>query len=200
MFKSTKSQFAIRKLTQGAVAVLLTFGIFANTTSGIVSAAANESSDVNTTQIENNASTQNSIEAELTSETAPESTTDVQASNIEQSTEVETANNAQSTPVNSETTQNAESVSENTQVETATEINKTENTDKQETTVEDASTNDVTTDELHRHFSAGVVHIIECMKIRDFHPLHLSFNRMLIQMNNHIKHSLFFWRNLVGYF
>ena len=146
MFKSTKSQFAIRKLTQGAVAVLLTFGIFANTTSGIVSAAANESSDVNTTQIENNASTQNSIEAELTSETAPESTTDVQASNIEQSTEVETANNDQSTPVNSETTQNAESVSENTQVETATEINKTENTDKQETTVEDATTNDVTTD------------------------------------------------------
>lgn len=146
MFKSTKSQFAIRKLTQGAVAVLLTFGIFANTTSGIVSAAVNESSDVNTTQIENNASTQNSIEAELTSETAPESTTDVQASNIEQSTEVETANNDQSTPVNSETTQNAESVSENTQVETATEINKTENTDKQETTVEDATTNDVTTD------------------------------------------------------
>ncbi|NRO38625.1 hypothetical protein IMAU10031_00853 [Lactobacillus helveticus] len=48
MFKSTKSQFAIRKLTQGAVAVLLTFGIFANTTSGIVSAAVNESSDVNT--------------------------------------------------------------------------------------------------------------------------------------------------------
>ena len=116
MFKSTKSQFAIRKLTQGAVAVLLTFGIFANTTSGIVSAAVNESSDVNTTQIENNASTQNSIEAELTSETAPESTTDVQASNIEQSTEVETANNDQSTPVNSETT------------------------------VEDATTNDVTTD------------------------------------------------------
>lgn len=146
MFKSTKSQFAIRKLTQGAGAVLLTFGIFANTTSGIVSAAVNESSDVNTTQIENNASTQNSIEAELTSETAPESTTDVQASNIEQSTEVETANNDQSTPVNSETTQNAESVSENTQVETATEINKTENTDKQETTVEDATTNDVTTD------------------------------------------------------
>lgn len=146
MFKSTKSQFAIRKLTQGAVAVLLTFGIFANTTSGIVSAAVNESSDVNTTQIENNASTQNSIEAELTSKTAPESTTDVQASNIEQSTEVETANNDQSTPVNSETTQNAESVSENTQVETATEINKTENTDKQETTVEDATTNDVTTD------------------------------------------------------
>ncbi len=146
MFKSTKSQFAIRKLTQGAVAVLLTFGIFANTTSGIVSAAVNESSDVNTTQIENNASTQNSIEAELTSETAPESTTDVQASNIEQSTEVETANNDQSTPVNSETTQNAESVSENTQAETATEINKTENTDKQETTVEDATTNDVTTD------------------------------------------------------
>ncbi|WP_254262249.1 collagen-binding domain-containing protein, partial [Lactobacillus helveticus] len=143
---STKSQFAIRKLTQGAGAVLLTFGIFANTTSGIVSAAVNESSDVNTTQIENNASTQNSIEAELTSETAPESTTDVQASNIEQSTEVETANNDQSTPVNSETTQNAESVSENTQVETATEINKTENTDKQETTVEDATTNDVTTD------------------------------------------------------
>ncbi|NRO51328.1 hypothetical protein IMAU70168_01688 [Lactobacillus helveticus] len=124
----------------------MTFGIFANTTSGIVSAAVNESSDVNTTQIENNASTQNSIEAELTSETAPESTTDVQASNIEQSTEVETANNDQSTPVNSETTQNAESVSENTQVETATEINKTENTDKQETTVEDATTNDVTTD------------------------------------------------------
>lgn len=118
MFKSTKSQFAIRKLTQGAVAVLLTFGIFANTTSGIVSAAVNESSDVNTTQIENNASTQNSIEAELTSKTAPESTTDVQTSNIEQSTEVETA----------------------------TEINKTENTDKQETTVEDATTNDVTTD------------------------------------------------------
>ncbi len=146
MFKSTKSQFAIRKLTQGAGAVLLTFGIFANTTSGIVSAAVNESSDVNTTQIENNASIQNSIEAELTSETAPESTTDVQASNIEQSTEVETANNDQSTPVNSETTQNAESVSENTQVETATEINKTENTDKQETTVEDATTNDVTTD------------------------------------------------------
>ncbi len=146
MFKSTKSQFAIRKLTQGAVAVLLTFGILANTTSGIVSAAVNESSDVNTTQIENNASTQNSIEAELTSETAPESTTDVQASNIEQSTEVETANNDQSTPVNSETTQNAESVSENTQVETATEINKTENTDKQETTIEDATTNDVTTD------------------------------------------------------
>lgn len=146
MFKSTKSQFAIRKLTQGAVAVLLTFGIFANTTSGIVSAAVNESSDVNTTQIENNASTQNSIEAELTSETATESTTDVQASNIEQSTEVETANNDQSTPVNSETTQNAESVSENTQAETATEINKTENTDKQETTVEDATTNDVTTD------------------------------------------------------
>lgn len=111
-----------------------------------MSAAVNESSDVNTTQIENNASTQNSIEAELTSETAPESTTDVQASNIEQSTEVETANNDQSTPVNSETTQNAESVSENTQAETATEINKTENTDKQETTVEDATTNDVTTD------------------------------------------------------
>lgn len=42
MFKSTKSQFAIRKLTQGAVAVLLTFGIFANTTSGIVSAAVNQ--------------------------------------------------------------------------------------------------------------------------------------------------------------
>lgn len=146
MFKSTKSQYAIRKLPQGAVAVLLTFGIFANTTSGIVSAAVNESSDVNTTQIENNASTQNSIEAELTSETAPESTTDVQTSNIEQSTQVETANNDQSTPVNSETTQNAESVSENTQVETATEINKTENTDKQETTIEDATTNDVTTD------------------------------------------------------
>lgn len=95
MFKSKKSQFAIRKLSKGAVAVLLTFGIFANTTSGIVSAAVNESNDTNTAQIENNASTQNATEAELTSETAPESTTEVQ-----------TSNDDQSTPVNSETTQN----------------------------------------------------------------------------------------------
>ncbi|NRO55556.1 hypothetical protein IMAU30156_02025 [Lactobacillus helveticus] len=79
MFKSTKSQFAIRKLTQGAVAVLLTFGIFANTTSGIVSAAVNESSDVNTTQIENNASTQNSIEAEFPTEQSLDTFIGIQA-------------------------------------------------------------------------------------------------------------------------
>lgn len=51
MFKSTKSQFAIRKLSKGAVAVLLTFGIFANTTSGIVSATVNDGIDISAIEI-----------------------------------------------------------------------------------------------------------------------------------------------------
>ena len=133
MFKSTKSQFAIRKLSKGAVAVLLTFGIFANTTSGIVSATVNDGSDISAIEIRGGTTdtTESSVE-----DITPESTT-----------EVSTSNDDQSTPVNSEITQNTETISENTQVETATEINKAENTAKEESTVENATTNDATVTE-----------------------------------------------------
>lgn len=40
MFKATKTQFAIRKLAKGAVAVLLSFGILASSSAPIVSAAS----------------------------------------------------------------------------------------------------------------------------------------------------------------
>ena len=133
MFKSTKSQFAIRKLSKGAVAVLLTFGIFANTTSGIVSATVNDGIDISAIEIRGGTTdtTESSVE-----DITPESTT-----------EVSTSNDDQSTPVNSEITQNTETISENTQVETATEINKAENTAKEESTVENATTNDATVTE-----------------------------------------------------
>ncbi|WP_297817019.1 hypothetical protein [uncultured Lactobacillus sp.] len=46
MFKSKKTQFAIRKLSKGAAAVLLSFGILANTAAPLVSAATiNENSE-----------------------------------------------------------------------------------------------------------------------------------------------------------
>ena len=133
MFKSTKSQFAIRKLSKGAVAVLLTFGIFANTTSGIVSATVNDGIDISAIEIRGGTTdtTESSVE-----DITPEATT-----------EVSTSNDDQSTPVNSEITQNTETISENTQVETATEINKAENTAKEESTVENATTNDATVTE-----------------------------------------------------
>ena len=133
MFKSTKSQFAIRKLSKGAVAVLLTFGIFANTTSGIVSATVNDGIDISAIEIRGGTidTTETSVE-----DITPKSTT-----------EVSTSNDDQSTPVNSEITQNTETISKNTQVETATEINKAENTAKEESTVENATTNDATVTE-----------------------------------------------------
>ncbi|XGK32678.1 YSIRK-type signal peptide-containing protein [Lactobacillus acidophilus] len=40
MFKAKKTQFAIRKLAKGAVAVLLSFGILASSSAPIVSAAS----------------------------------------------------------------------------------------------------------------------------------------------------------------
>ena len=40
MFKTKKTQFAIRKLAKGAVAVLLSFGILAGPSAPIVSAAS----------------------------------------------------------------------------------------------------------------------------------------------------------------
>lgn len=56
MFKTTKTQFAIRKLKKGAVAVLLSFGILANTTMPLVSAAITEDDNQTETISENNES------------------------------------------------------------------------------------------------------------------------------------------------
>ena len=111
----------------------MTFGIFANTTSGIVSATVNDGIDISAIEIRGGTidTTESSVE-----DITPESTT-----------EVSTSNDDQSTPVNSEITQNTETISENTQVETATEINKAENTAKEESTVENATTNDATVTE-----------------------------------------------------
>ena len=79
MFKSTKSQFAIRKLSKGAVAVLLTFGIFANTSSGIVSATVNDGIDISAIEIRGDTidTTESSVE-----DITPESTTEVSTSNF----------------------------------------------------------------------------------------------------------------------
>ena len=111
----------------------MTFGIFANTTSGIVSATVNDGIDISAIEIRGGTidTTESSVE-----DITPESTT-----------EVSTSNDDQSTPVNSEITQNTETISENTQVETATEINKAENTAKEESTVENATTNGATVTE-----------------------------------------------------
>ncbi|WP_232463135.1 YSIRK-type signal peptide-containing protein [Lactobacillus acidophilus] len=72
MVKTKKTQFAIRKLAKGAVAVLLSFGILAGPSAPIVSAASeaiqNEMTDDTTSVVEESVPVENNTADTLTTD------------------------------------------------------------------------------------------------------------------------------------
>ncbi|GMM17798.1 YSIRK-type signal peptide-containing protein [Lactobacillus amylovorus] len=100
MFKTKKTQFAIRKLATGAVAVLLSFGILAGPSAPIVSAASeaiqNEMTDDTTSVVEESVPVENNTADTLTTDNTEvsanysENTDDSTTTTVQTDTDVST--------------------------------------------------------------------------------------------------------------
>ena len=124
MFKTRRTQFAIRKLAKGAAAVLLSFGILAGSSAPLVSAATSE------------------IQSEMTTETQTE---------VAETAPAENETTPQQETTIAESTQ-GERITENT-TETSQEVAQPENDSTQKTTKPEVSTTEkentqVTTPEI----------------------------------------------------
>ena len=125
MFKTKKTQFAIRKLAKGAVAVLLSFGILAGPSAPIVSAASeaiqNEMTD-DTTSNEVTSDTTSVVEENVpvennTANTLTTDNTEVSA-NYSENTEqpIQTEEAESTTPVEDINSKSEENVSQNNNI------------------------------------------------------------------------------------
>lgn len=100
MFKTKKTQFAIRKLAKGAVAVLLSFGILAGPSAPIVSAASeaiqNEVTSDTTSVVEESVPVENNTADTLTTDNTEvsanysENTDDSTTTTVQTDTDVST--------------------------------------------------------------------------------------------------------------
>ena len=120
MFKTKKTQFAIRKLAKGAVAVLLSFGILAGPSAPIVSAASE------------------AIQNEMTDDTTSNEVTSDTTSVVEESVPVE--NNTADT-LTTDNTEVSANYSENTDDSTTTTVQTDTDVSTQEKTDPETSVN-----------------------------------------------------------
>ncbi|WP_224429685.1 collagen-binding domain-containing protein [Lactobacillus amylovorus] len=188
MFKTKKTQFAIRKLAKGAVAVLLSFGILAGPSAPIVSAASeaiqNEMTDDTTSVVEESVPVENNTADTLTTDNTEvsanysENTDDSTTTTVQTDTDVSTQEKTDpETSVNTEQpiqTEEAESTTPVEDVNSKSEENVSQNnninTSKEGTNKKDKpNINEMTKEELANHIKdladkhplgiAGIFHI-----------------------------------------
>ena len=188
MFKTKKTQFAIRKLAKGAVAVLLSFGILAGPSAPIVSAASeaiqNEMTDDTTSVVEESVPVENNTADTLTTDNTEvsanysENTDDSTTTTVQTDTDVSTQEKTDpETSVNTEQpiqTEEAESTTPVEDINSKSEENVSQNnninTSKEGTNKKDKpNINEMTKEELADHIKdladkhplgiAGIFHI-----------------------------------------
>ena len=188
MFKTKKTQFAIRKLAKGAVAVLLSFGILAGPSAPIVSAASeaiqNEMTDDTTSVVEESVPVENNTANTLTTDNTEvsanysENTDDSTTTTVQTDTDVSTQEKTDpETSVNTEQpiqTEEAESTTPVEDINSKSEENVSQNnninTSKEGTNKKDKpNINEMTKEELANHIKdladkhplgiAGIFHI-----------------------------------------
>lgn len=188
MFKTKKTQFAIRKLAKGAVAVLLSFGILAGPSAPIVSAASeaiqNEVTSDTTSVVEESVPVENNTADTLTTDNTEvsanysENTDDSTTTTVQTDTDVSTQEKTDpETSVNTEQpiqTEEAESTTPVENVNSKSEENVSQNnninTSKEGTNKKDKpNINEMTKEELADHIKdladkhplgiAGIFHI-----------------------------------------
>ena len=188
MFKTKKTQFAIRKLAKGAVAVLLSFGILAGPSAPIVSAASeaiqNEVTSDTTSVVEESVPVKNNTADTLTTDNTEvsanysENTDDSTTTTVQTDTDVSTQEKTDpETSVNTEQpiqTEEAESTTPVENVNSKSEENVSQNnninTSKEGTNKKDKpNINEMTKEELADHIKdladkhplgiAGIFHI-----------------------------------------
>ena len=160
MFKTKKTQFAIRKLAKGAVAVLLSFGILAGPSAPIVSAASeaiqNEMTDNTTSVVEENVPVENNTANTLTTDN-----TEVSA-NYSENTEqpIQTEEAESTTPVEDINSKSEENVSQNNNINTSKEgTNKKDKPNINEMTKEELANHIKDLADKHPLGIAGIFHI-----------------------------------------
>lgn len=160
MFKTKKTQFAIRKLAKGAVAVLLSFGILAGPSAPIVSAASeaiqNEMTDDTTSVVEENVPVENNTANTLTTDN-----TEVSA-NYSENTEqpIQTEEAESTTPVEDINSKSEENVSQNNNINTSKEgTNKKDKPNINEMTKEELANHIKDLADKHPLGIAGIFHI-----------------------------------------
>lgn len=188
MFKTKKTQFAIRKLAKGAVAVLLSFGILAGPSAPIVSAASeaiqNEVTSDTTSVVEESVPVENNTADTLTTDNTEvsanysENTDDSTTTTVQADTDVSTQEKTDpETSVNTEQpiqTEEAESTTPVEDINSKSEENVSQNnninTSKEGTNKKDKpNINEMTKEELANHIKdladkhplgiAGIFHI-----------------------------------------
>ena len=188
MFKTKKTQFAIRKLAKGAVAVLLSFGILAGPSAPIVSAASeaiqNEVTSDTTSVVEESVTVENNTADTLTTDNTEvsanysENTDDSTTTTVQTDTDVSTQEKTDpETSVNTEQpiqTEEAESTTPVEDINSKSEENVSQNnninTSKEGTNKKDKpNINEMTKEELADHIKdladkhplgiAGIFHI-----------------------------------------
>ena len=188
MFKTKKTQFAIRKLAKGAVAVLLSFGILAGPSAPIVSAASeaiqNEVTSDTTSVVEESVPVKNNTADTLTTDNTEvsanysENTDDSTTTTVQTDTDVSTQEKTDpETSVNTEQpiqTEEAESTTPVEDINSKSEENVSQNnninTSKEGTNKKDKpNINEMTKEELADHIKdladkhplgiAGIFHI-----------------------------------------
>ncbi|WP_283111701.1 cell surface protein [Lactobacillus gallinarum] len=160
MFKTKKTQFAIRKLAKGAVAVLLSFGILAGPSAPIVSAASeaiqNEMTDDTTSVVEESVPVENNTANTLTTDN-----TEVSA-NYSENTEqpIQTEEAESTTPVEDINSKSEENVSQNNNINTSKEgTNKKDKPNINEMTKEELANHIKDLADKHPLGIAGIFHI-----------------------------------------
>ena len=169
MFKTKKTQFAIRKLAKGAVAVLLSFGILAGPSAPIVSAASeaiqngmtddttsNEVTSDTTSVVEENVPVENNTANTLTTDN-----TEVSA-NYSENTEqpIQTEEAESTTPVEDINSKSEENVSQNNNINTSKEgTNKKDKPNINEMTKEELANHIKDLADKHPLGIAGIFHI-----------------------------------------
>ena len=169
MFKTKKTQFAIRKLAKGAVAVLLSFGILAGPSAPIVSAASeaiqNEMTD-DTTSNEVTSDTTSVVEESVpvennTANTLTTDNTEVSA-NYSENTEqpIQTEEAESTTPVEDVNSKSEENASQNNNINTSKEgTNKKDKPNINEMTKEELANHIKDLADKHPLGIAGIFHI-----------------------------------------
>ena len=183
MFKTKKTQFAIRKLAKGAVAVLLSFGILAGPSAPIVSAASeaiqNKMTDDTTSIVEESVPVENNTTDTLTTDNTEvsanysENTDDSTTTTVQTDTDVSTQEKTDpETSVNTEQpiqTEEAESTTPVEDINSKSEENVSQNnninTSKEGTNKKDKpNINEMTKEELADHIK----------DLADKHPLGIA--------------------------
>lgn len=178
MFKTKKTQFAIRKLAKGAVAVLLSFGILAGPSAPIVSAASeaiqNEVTSDTTSVVEESVPVENNTADTLTTDNTDDSTTTTVQTDTDVSTQektdpetsvnteqpIQTEEAESTTPVEDINSKSEENVSQNNNINTSKEgTNKKDKPNINEMTKEELADHIKDLADKHPLGIAGIFHI-----------------------------------------